>query len=126
MLFSTGCSNLAATLPLIVRLDRGEWYQHHFEISCGLLAFLLAPPSSHDLPRVLFFSLMLALVLFLNGGPGCSSMMGALLENGPYRLQKDGKTLLDNPTGTWNLKSNLVRYFFTLFRQLVSNHDYRR
>lgn len=36
-------------------------------------------------------------------------MMGALLENGPYRLQKDGKTLLNNPTGTWNVKTSLVR-----------------
>jgi hypothetical protein len=36
-------------------------------------------------------------------------MMGALMENGPYRLQEDGKTLKDNVDGTWNLDANLVR-----------------
>jgi len=48
------------------------------------------------------------LILFLNGGPGCSSLLGALAENGPYRLQTDGKTLKENDIGTWNLDANLI------------------
>jgi carboxypeptidase C (cathepsin A) len=48
------------------------------------------------------------LILFLNGGPGCSSLLGALMENGPYRLQPDGKTLKYNDAGTWNLEANIV------------------
>ncbi|KAG2263409.1 hypothetical protein Bca52824_070488 [Brassica carinata] len=38
------------------------------------------------------------LVLWFNGGPGCSSLgLGALLEHGPFRVHSDGKTLFRNP-----------------------------
>jgi len=33
------------------------------------------------------------LILWLNGGPGCSSMDGLWLENGPLRLQLDGNNI---------------------------------
>jgi len=44
--------------------------------------------------------------LWLNGGPGASSMMGLFLENGPYRMTLDGQ-LINNPW-SWNNKSNLL------------------
>ncbi|KAL1918534.1 uncharacterized protein VTP21DRAFT_3194 [Calcarisporiella thermophila] len=40
------------------------------------------------------------LIVWLNGGPGCSSEDGIFLENGPYRMQPD-LTLTYNE-GTWN------------------------
>lgn len=40
------------------------------------------------------------LVLWLEGGPGCSSIICILLENGPYRLNDDGK--ITNNTSSWN------------------------
>lgn len=42
------------------------------------------------------------LVLWLNGGPGCSSLYGAFLENGPYRIKRTGSmlTAVPNPR-TW-------------------------
>ncbi len=46
------------------------------------------------------------LVIWLNGGPGCSSMDGALMEVGPYRL-KDDKTLRYND-GSWDEFANLL------------------
>ncbi|RZR98291.1 hypothetical protein BHM03_00027609 [Ensete ventricosum] len=42
------------------------------------------------------------LVLWLNGGPGCSSVAyGASEELGPFRIRSDGKTLYLNPYA-WN------------------------
>ncbi|KAL3506490.1 hypothetical protein ACH5RR_031872 [Cinchona calisaya] len=42
------------------------------------------------------------LVLWLNGGPGCSSLgAGALAELGPFRVNRDGKTLWHNERA-WN------------------------
>lgn len=45
-------------------------------------------------------------VIWLNGGPGCSSMDGALMEVGPYRL-KDANTLVYNE-GSWSEFANLM------------------
>lgn len=45
-------------------------------------------------------------VIWLNGGPGCSSMDGALMEVGPYRLTPNG-TLYYNE-GSWNEYANLL------------------
>ncbi|KAK3090002.1 hypothetical protein FSP39_008377 [Pinctada imbricata] len=47
------------------------------------------------------------LVLWLNGGPGCSSMVGLLLEHGPFKLQADGNRLEMNPF-SWNKVANML------------------
>ncbi|XP_040378546.1 serine carboxypeptidase 1-like [Oryza brachyantha] len=48
------------------------------------------------------------LVLWLNGGPGCSSLgIGAFQEIGPFRVDTDGKTLCRN-TNAWNTEANVL------------------
>ncbi|KAL3732084.1 hypothetical protein ACJRO7_028859 [Eucalyptus globulus] len=48
------------------------------------------------------------LVLWLNGGPGCSSVAyGASEEVGPFRVRPNGKTLYLNPYA-WNREANLL------------------
>ncbi|PON63054.1 Serine carboxypeptidase-like [Trema orientale] len=48
------------------------------------------------------------LVLWLNGGPGCSSVAyGAAEEVGPFRIRPDGKTLYLDPYA-WNNVANLL------------------
>ncbi|XP_073120270.1 serine carboxypeptidase 1-like [Henckelia pumila] len=48
------------------------------------------------------------LVLWLNGGPGCSSIgAGAMTELGPFRVNPDGKTLWYN-NNAWNNLANIL------------------
>ncbi|KAM4121809.1 hypothetical protein ACB094_01G033800 [Castanea mollissima] len=48
------------------------------------------------------------LVLWLNGGPGCSSLgYGAFEELGPFRVNSDGKTLFRNDYA-WNSVANVI------------------
>ncbi|KAF2300035.1 hypothetical protein GH714_007089 [Hevea brasiliensis] len=48
------------------------------------------------------------LVLWLNGGPGCSSLgYGAMEELGPFRVNSDGKTLFRN-NYAWNNVANVI------------------
>ncbi|XP_042479800.1 serine carboxypeptidase-like 40 [Macadamia integrifolia] len=50
----------------------------------------------------------LPLVLWLNGGPGCSSVgYGAMAEVGPFRVSSDGKTLYQNQYA-WNKVANVL------------------
>lgn len=60
--------------------------------------FVEAPTDSSSKP----------LVLWLNGGPGCSSMgYGAMEELGPFRVNSDGKTLSKN-NYAWNNVANVL------------------
>ncbi|XP_006004686.2 lysosomal protective protein-like [Latimeria chalumnae] len=46
------------------------------------------------------------LVLWLNGGPGCSSMEGLLAENGPFHINNDGSLYLNQYS--WNTVANML------------------
>ncbi|CAJ0566835.1 unnamed protein product, partial [Mesorhabditis spiculigera] len=47
------------------------------------------------------------LVLWLTGGPGCSGMGALLTENGPFRVNPDGKTVFEN-VYSWNKMANVL------------------
>lgn len=46
------------------------------------------------------------LVLWLNGGPGCSSLLGLLTELGPYGINSDNQ-VVENPF-SWNKRANII------------------
>ena len=46
-------------------------------------------------------------VLWLNGGPGESSLLGLFTENGPFRVSSDGKTVTLDPN-SWNSLANML------------------
>lgn len=45
-------------------------------------------------------------IFWLNGGPGCSSMDGALMEAGPFRVNKQGEVTYNN--GSWHKAGDIV------------------
>lgn len=47
------------------------------------------------------------LVLWLNGGPGCSSLIGMVYENGPFVFKEGTSSFEVNPYA-WNMKANLL------------------
>ena len=47
------------------------------------------------------------LLIWLNGGPGCSSMDGLFLEIGPFKVAQDGKTLILNQQ-SWHHAANVL------------------
>ncbi|SCV71424.1 BQ2448_3012 [Microbotryum intermedium] len=47
------------------------------------------------------------LIIWFNGGPGCSSFDGAFIENGPLRVNKDGKTL-QRAMSSWNEYATVI------------------
>ncbi|KAG0706689.1 peptidase S10 serine carboxypeptidase [Suillus ampliporus] len=47
------------------------------------------------------------LVLWLNGGPGCSSIVGLLLEHGPCLITDEGNSTRHNPY-SWNKNANII------------------
>ncbi|CAB3405111.1 unnamed protein product [Caenorhabditis bovis] len=47
------------------------------------------------------------LLVWFNGGPGCSSLGGLFEELGPFYVNYDGRTLYENPYA-WNAKANVL------------------
>jgi carboxypeptidase C (cathepsin A) len=46
-------------------------------------------------------------IVWFNGGPGCSSMLGFLQEHGPYSLEDGSTTFTPNPY-SWNKEANVI------------------
>eukprot|EP00904_Undaria_pinnatifida_P014235 jgi/Undpi1/9942/HiC_scaffold_28.g12396.m1 len=46
-------------------------------------------------------------ILWTNGGPGCSGMLGLLTEHGPFQVRDGGNSLVDNDY-SWNKLANML------------------
>lgn len=47
------------------------------------------------------------IILWFNGGPGCSSMLAFLQEHGPWVLEDGADSIIENPY-PWNAHANLI------------------
>jgi hypothetical protein len=47
------------------------------------------------------------LIIWFNGGPGCSSMLGWAQEHGPFVVPDGGQTFVENPY-SWNREANML------------------
>ncbi len=45
---------------------------------------------------------------WLNGGPGCSSLFGLFMENGPYRINRDMTLSRADAGATWTSVANML------------------
>ncbi|CAF1020686.1 unnamed protein product [Adineta steineri] len=104
--------------PLTLALQATDFYVHDLPLlpkaasSIRMHAGLLSVNPQHH--GSLFFwhfekkylSDKLRTVIWLNGGPGCSSLIGAWAEIGPFRFQ-DENTMIEND-GSWHLYNNLL------------------
>ncbi|KAG2188975.1 hypothetical protein INT44_004117 [Umbelopsis vinacea] len=88
-------------LPGIADLGNMTQYAGHIEISpehnANIFFWLLNSQNVKSSNK---------LVIWLNGGPGCSSMDGMFLENGPYRVNPD--MTVDISPGGWQDHANIV------------------
>lgn len=88
-----------------VNFDIGESY-----------AGTLSIDSDPDSPNQLFFWFFVSdnpkasdeITIWLNGGPGCSSLDGLLQENGPFLWQSGTYAPVRNPY-SWSNLTNMVR-----------------
>lgn len=76
-----------------------------------------ATPDKHHLFYWFFKNLTLPdtapIVLWMNGGPGSTSMFGLFLENGPLRVLQTGPTMDDfnvdlKPAGSWGDVADII------------------
>jgi carboxypeptidase C (cathepsin A) len=47
------------------------------------------------------------LLFWFNGGPGCSSLLGAMYEHGPFLINDGFATLMNNPY-SWNKRASTI------------------
>ncbi|GAB5591565.1 Cell death protease [Umbelopsis nana] len=92
---------LITTLPGASDLGNITQYAGHIEISAqhnaNIFFWLLNSQNVKSSNK---------LIIWLNGGPGCSSMDGMFLENGPYRVNPD--LSLNISVGGWQDHANIV------------------
>lgn len=70
-------------------------------------------------------------LIWFNGGPGCSSLLGFFQENGPVIVDTDTQTIAQNPY-PWNARANVlylespagVGYSIALTAQDETHNDY--
>lgn len=92
-------TDVVEALPLCAPLP-SKWYSGYLPVTETkalhyVLIDSLSSPSSDPI------------LIWFNGGPGCSSMLGLFAENGPYIID-DGETIIKPNPWPWNKNASLL------------------
>ena len=84
----------------------------HTNLSFGMYSgYLTIPHTKKELHYVAVLSQNNAstdpVILWLNGGPGCSSLLGYAMEHGPYVIE-DGKQNFSENAYAWNQNATVI------------------
>jgi len=120
-------ADLVSSLPGIDDLGKTKLWSGYVEIKnpstiTKMIHYVLAESQSD--PR------KDPLVIWFNGGPGCSSMLGFMQENGPF-LWETGNATWSGPNNyTWNKEANVLYIEqpagvgFSYFKNTTQMNDY--
>ena len=89
------------SIPSISKVYNNTWYSGYLDLDNNTVHmhyFFFPSQSNTSTDPVLFW---------FNGGPGCSSLLGALYEHGPFLINDAFASLIYNRYG-WNQKANVV------------------
>ena len=78
----------------------GTWYSGYLNVSSDKAFHYVFFESQHDSDND-------PVLLWLNGGPGCSSLIGLAYENGPFRFVTNS-TRAESSNHSWNREANLL------------------
>ncbi|KAK6759619.1 hypothetical protein RB195_021290 [Necator americanus] len=91
---------LIDSLPNLVEPMRSKQYSGYLSISSVKQLFYWYIESENNPEND-------PVILWLNGGPGCSSLEGLFVEMGPFRVNNYGESVTRNPW-TWNRYANII------------------
>ncbi|CAI2368611.1 unnamed protein product [Moneuplotes crassus] len=88
-------------LPEMGKFDRFDMYSGYLEIPNKQRKLHYVFAESQNDPATD------PLVIWFNGGPGCSSMLGFIQEHGPYSMPDGDPNFYENPN-SWNKEANML------------------
>ena len=108
------CRSFTVPTPSDYFVTGLDVYGNTDELHAGYMPLTLGPEANDE--GAFFFILVKArkpttrLVVWLNGGPGCSSMVGFMWENGPFTAVKDSEKgyVLTPNAYAWNEEANML------------------
>ncbi|XP_074596352.1 serine carboxypeptidase ctsa-1.1-like [Brevipalpus obovatus] len=123
MCSSCGEDDLISNLPSVEKEFKTKIYSGYLDVGYRSKLFYMLAESENNPEKD-------PLILWLNGGPGCSSLAGMFIENGPYKVREGGSGLISNQYSWTKFASMLylespayTGFSVGNFRDLLSSDD---
>ncbi len=94
----------ATNIPEVTAVYDKKWYSGYLDVNfenyTAHMHYFYFPSQSSSIDKD-------PLLFWFNGGPGCSSLLGALYEHGPFVFNDAFGSLVVNPE-SWNMRAHTV------------------